>query len=424
MKVLLIQTFHYRRGGDCTYTFALADLLREQGHDVSFFGMHHPENLPCDQDRFFVEHIDFAELARHQSPWNAVRVLSRSIYSYSARRKLSDLLREIRPDVAHLQNIHSHLTPSILHALRDAGIPAVWTLHDFKLICPDSHLRSHGRVCEDCKGNRFYSCVLKRCKKGSFAASLVAALEAGVHSLLDLPSLVGRFISPSEFLRDKFVEFGWPRERLAHVPNFLPRELLSDWGVEDGGYALFLGRLEPWKGVHTLLAACARLPDLRLILAGDGSARSDLEATIARQQLTGTRLAGHLEGRALRELLARASFVVAPSEGYENCPYSVMEAMAAGKPVLASELGGHPELVTDGETGLLVEPGDPAMLADALGRLASDAQLRRRLGNNGAMVARRRFSPERHYERLFPLYEHAREGTPVADSGTPALQLR
>ena len=408
MKVLLIQTFHYRRGGDCTYTFSLADLLRARGHEVSFFAMHHPKNLPCDQERYFVEHIDFAAVARRKSLRNGARVLSRSIYSFSARRRLAELLRQVRPDIAHLQNIHTHLTPSVLHALRDAGVPAVWTLHDYKLICPNTHLLSHGRICEACKGNRFYSCVVKRCKKGSYAASLVAALEAGAHRFLDLPSLVSRLIAPSEFLRDKFVEFGWPKDRFAHVRNFLLREQLAEAGGEDGGYALYLGQLERWKGVHTLLAACERLPQLRLVLAGDGSERANLERTVAERRLSGVSFAGHLDGGRLHDVLRGASFVVVPSEWYENYPYSVMEAMAAGKPVIASRIGGLPELVEDGETGFLVAPGDAAMLGDTLDRLASDPLVRRRLGESGRVRALEWFSPDRHYESLARFYDDAR----------------
>jgi glycosyltransferase involved in cell wall biosynthesis len=375
---------------------------------VSFFAMKHPKNLPCDQERYFVEHIDFAELSRRKSVRNGARVLFRSIYSVSARRRLGELLREVRPDIAHLQNVHAHLTPSVLHALRDAGVPAVWTLHDFKLICPNTHLLSHGRICEACKGNRFHSCVVKRCKKDSYAASLVAALEAEAHRFLDIPSLVSQFIAPSEFLRNKFVEFGWSKDRLVHLRNFLHRDQFAEASGEDGGYALYLGQLAPWKGVRTLLAACERLPRMRLVIAGDGSERAELERTVAERHLSGVRFAGHLDGSQLRDLLRGCSFVVAPSESYENCPYAVMEAMAAGKPVIASRIGGLPELVEDGETGLLVEPANASVLAEALDHLNTDTVLRRQLGDGGRRSAFARFSPDEHYERLARLYDNAR----------------
>lgn len=413
MRILLVQTYHYPRGGDCTYTFALADLLRSRGHDVSFFAMKHPMNLPCAEEGYFVEHIDFREMVANQNPWNAARVLARSIYSVVARQRLAGLLRDMEPDVAHLQNVHGHLTPSVLHALRDAGVPAVWTLHDYRLICPNSHLLSHGKICEDCKGGKFRSCIVRRCKKGSLAASTVAALEARVHSFLDLPGLVSTFVSPSRFLQEKFVEFGWSRERLVHIRNFLTREQLDRPSGDDRGYALYLGQIESWKGVGTLLAAAGRVPEVPVVFAGDGTARADLERAATASGIGNVRFEGHLSGERLREIVEGASFVVVPSECYENCPYSVMEAMAAGKPVVATRLGGLPELVADGVNGFLVDPGNDAALANAMRRLAGDPALRDALGARGRERALAEFSPDLHYHRIHAVYETA--------LGTPAM---
>jgi glycosyltransferase involved in cell wall biosynthesis len=407
MKVLLVNTFHYHRGGDCTYTFSLADLLRRGGHDVRFFGMHHPENLPHPDSRYWVDAIDFVDANRSKNPRNAFRVVSRAIYSTQARDRIARMLEDVRPDVAHLQNLHAHLTPSILEPLAERGIPAIWTLHDFKLICPNSHLLSNGTVCESCRGHRYHQCVLKKCKKGSRLASIVAALEATVHQFLGIRKKVSRFVSPSRFLRDKFLEFGWPEEKLGHVRNFLPEERLGGRPTfADEGYVLYFGQLEPWKGVGTLVRAMAGLGDRLLVVAGDGTERAALEAEAVRSGAK-VRFTGRLSWDTLRPMIEKAAAVAIPSECYENCPYTVMETMAMGKPVLATNLGGLPELVEDGVTGVLVRPKDPSHLREALERVLSDAVVRRRMGEAARERAVAEFDPALHYDRILDLYRNA-----------------
>jgi len=406
MKVLLVNTFHYFRGGDCTYTFALADLLRSHGHQVYFFGMHHPKNLDCDQQDYFVDYIDYVELNKDKNLKNGIKVLARSIHSKQARERIAKLLDHVRPDIAHLQNIHAHLTPSILYDFEERNIPVVWTLHDYKLICPNSHLLCNGQICESCKGGSFHMCTLKKCKKRSYAPSLVATLEAYVHKYQRVTDKVSRFISPSRFLLDKFVEFGWDRNRLTFIRNFLPPPILSADGsrVTDGQYVLYAGQLETWKGVHTLIRAAKELPHVRIKIAGDGSLRSTLQEYATRHTTANVEFLGHLQQQELAAVMQSCSLVVVPSEWYENCPYSVMEAMAFGKPVVASRIGGLPELVEHGQTGILVSPGDVDSLTQAISRLWFDPGIRMQMGTSARERAIQDFAPECHYEQIMALY--------------------
>jgi glycosyltransferase involved in cell wall biosynthesis len=406
MKVLLANTYHYLRGGDCAYTFALAELLRSRGHEVYFFAMRHPKNVRCDQEDYFVDHIDYVELNKDKNLKNGLRVLARSIYSKQARERIAKLLDHVRPDIAHLQNIHAHLTPSIIYEFETRDTPIVWTLHDYKLICPNSHLLSNGQICESCKGGRFYMCTLKKCKKGSYRASLVASLEAYVHRYQRVTDKVSRFISPSRFLRDKFVEFGWDPNRLTFIRNFLPPQILSTDAsqVTDGQYILYAGQLETWKGVHTLIRAAKELPHVRIKIAGDGSLRSTLQEYATRHAIANVEFLGHLRQEELAAVMRSCSFVVVPSEWYENCPYSVMEAMTFGKPVVASRIGGLPELVEDGHTGILVSPGDVESLAPAIDRLWSDTGIRLQMGALAKQRAIVDFDAECHYERIMAMY--------------------
>jgi glycosyltransferase involved in cell wall biosynthesis len=410
MRILLCSNFYYRRGGDCTYLLALQKMLEEHGHETAVFSMRHPQNLPCPQEEYFVDFLDYAELNKARNPWNAVKVLGRSIWSRQAKRNVARLIADWKPDVAHLQNVHAYLTPSILGPLKAAGVPVVWTLHDFKLLCPDSHFLSNGRICEECRGGRFWRCAGNRCKKGSRAASLVAALEAYVHRWLGVFRAVDRFIAPSRFLRDKFVEFGWPAERFSVLPNFLPAgPAPRPRPAGAGTYGLYLGTLLPFKGVGTLLRALAKAAPHPFHVLGDGESRGELER-LAGELGLGDRVAfrGFVQGAELERELAGARYAAVPSECYENLPYAALELMARGVPVAASNLGGLPELVRAGETGLLFPAGAAEALAERIGTLWGDPALCAALGERARDFVRAHGDAERHLRELTAIYDGLR----------------
>jgi glycosyltransferase involved in cell wall biosynthesis len=314
------------------------------------------------------------------------------------------LLEDVQPDVIHLQNIHGHITPSILYEFESRGLPVFWTLHDYKLICPNTVLLSGDRICEACKGGRFHQCTMRKCKKDSFSASLVATAEAMVHRSQKIADKVSRFVSPSRFLLQKFREFGWVEDRLVHVRNFLPSGALDGYRYNDTGYGVYLGRLEPPKGVASFLKASSLVKGLKIKIVGEGNQRSELEQMATTLGLADVEFSGYLAGEELKEMLQNCSFVVVPSEWYENCPYSVMEAMAAGKPVVASAIGGLPELIEDGVTGFLFEMGNHVALAERMRTLAKGSVLRREMGARAYEKARAEFAPDRHYRALMDVY--------------------
>ena len=405
MRVVLCSNFYYRRGGDCTYLLGLQQLLEHHGHQTAVFSMRHPQNLPCPQEKYFVDFLDYAELNNNKNLLNVAKVLGRSIWSRQARRNIARLIAEWKPDVAHFQNIHAYLTPSILSPLKAAGIPVVWTLHDFKLLCPESHFLSGKRVCEECKGGHFWRCVKNRCKKGSRAASAVAALEAYIHRYLRISGQVARFIAPSRFLKSKFVEFGWPSDQFESWPNFLI-EMPGERRGGDGSYGLYLGTLLPFKGVETLIRALAIAPPHPFHVLGAGEMRSQLEQLVTELGLEKhIRFCGFLEGEALEREIVGARYAVVPSECYENFPYAAIELMARGIPLIASAIGGIPELVHDGETGLLFPPGDPAALAKNISGLWGDPALRARLGGNASQCIRETCDSKQYFQSLMALYE-------------------
>lgn len=408
MRVLLVNTRHRRGGGDSTYTFNLAELLRSRGHAVAFFAMQDAQNLPDENADLFVSHIDFRELNRKKSPLAAARVLGRAIYSTEARQKFRQIVERFRPDIVHLQNIHNHITPSVIMEAHRRRLPIVWTLHDYKLICPNTHLLidATGQSCEACSGGHFYQAALRRCKKGSLMASALASLEAYSHQALRIRRLVGAYLAPSRFLRDRLVRNGFSPAQVHHLPNFLPAAWTDQpeaGASPDDGSILFLGKLDALKGIYQLIEAGRLVPQVQVILAG----RIDepLASQLATFRPPNVHYAGMLSGPALHERLRRARAVVLPSLSHENQPFSILEAFAYGKPVIASRKGGNPELVPHRERGLLVAPGNVPALAESLAWMAEHPGEAAAMGRRARGYVLAHHSAEAHYQRLEAIYQ-------------------
>jgi glycosyltransferase involved in cell wall biosynthesis len=403
MRILICNSYFYRRGGAETYTLALGELLKKHGHEILFFAMEHPDNLECEQESHFVEYIDYPTINNNKTLAGAWAVLRRSVWYTEARRRIRRLIEEHRPDIVHIQNIHAHITPSIIPEILRFDIPVVWTLHDFKIICPENSFYSIDRICEECRGGRFYRCAINRCKKGSLAASTMASLEAYAHTLLNVCRKVDRFISPSIFLKSKFEEFGWTEPRIEFVRNFLPDLGQPHFGGR--GYGVFTGMLREVKGVATLLDALKKAGDPKFFIAGDGPMRAALHSQAESLCLQNLTFLGHLGKDRLAELVQDATYSIVPSEWYENCPYAVLELMAAGKPVIASNHGGLTELVEHGVTGMLFEPKNSNQLAESIRTLTDQPEKSSELGIAARRRAEAEFGPERHYESVMQVYD-------------------
>jgi len=379
-------------------------LLRANGHEVSFFAMQGLNNLPDPNSDLFVSYIDYRELNRRKNPVTAAQVMTRSIYSKEARQKFARMVERVKPDVVHLQNIHAHLTPSIIFEAKRRGLPTVWTLHDYKLVCPNSHflIDQTGEICEACRGGQFWQAARKRCKKGSLLASGMASLEAYAHQMMNVRGKVDAFLCPSSFLRTKLLENGFDAAKTHHLPLFLPQDAFA-YTPEDEGYLLFLAKLEPLKGIFPLLDAARRVPHVNVVLAGrvDEPLQSQLP-TLLPSNVT---YAGFKGGQELADLRRGARALVLPSLWYENQPLSILEAFALGKPVIASDLGGMRELVGENERGLLTAMGEPDALADAMNWMVDHPSDARVIGRRAFQYAKENHSPEKHYRQLMDIYQ-------------------
>lgn len=401
MKVLHVNKFVYRRGGAEAYMLDVANLQRGAGHDVELFGMQHPDNLDVRFAEHFPSNMELEPMPPGMLP--KLRGAARMLWSTSARRGMAAVLAAFRPDVVHLHNIYHQLSPSVIAPAVAAGIPVVMTLHDYKLACPTYLFLADGQVCEACLGGHFLQAPRRRCKNGSLGASAMAAFELAVHTRTGAYGGVDQFLCPSSFMRDKMTQAGVYPDRLRVLHNFvdvtgIPRT------TGPGGPVVYASRLSHEKGVDVLVRALAHLPGVRLELAGDGPERHALEV-LAEQVAPGrVTFHGRVPKDRVRELMACAGVVAAPSRCYENQPLMVLEALAAGVPVAGSALGGIAELVRDGETGALARPDDPVDLARALSEVLDAPERAVRLGAAGRSLVVDAYDPDRHLADLDGVY--------------------
>lgn len=427
MKILLVNKFHYRKGGAETYYLTVGSELERMGHEVAYFSMKHPNNLPCKWDRYFVTQREYNDV---KNPLSAARDGIALIYSPEAKRNFQALCEEFRPDVVHLNNVHRQITLSILDApyLKEHHVPVFYTAHDYVTVCPGYlMLDGEGRVCDAClEDGKYRHCIENRCVKGSRAKSALAALEASFNRSHHSNERIDRAIAPSRFMRSKLIEGGWPEGKVLALQNFADDAILArasgvagDVTDRESPYLLFFGRLSAEKGVDVLLrafdAAAPLLPrDMRLIVVGDGPDAAEFrELAASLDSAPRIEFAGYQTGDALQTYVERASLAIASSRCRENMPYSIVEAFAAGTPVVGTRIGGIPELVADGVTGFACEPGDVATMADAMVRGAEaflDAPVYVRMQESCRAYVRENCSRDKFMDQLVELYEEAVNG--------------
>ncbi|WP_045227009.1 glycosyltransferase family 4 protein [Methyloterricola oryzae] len=401
MKTLLsVNSYYYRRDGSEVVYLGHNELFQRQGWRVVPFAMRHPQNLPSEWSSYFATDVEFGE---NYSLWQKLRRVPKVIYSLEARRSIQQLLKKTTPNICHLHSIYHHLSPSILGAIHDAGVPAIMTLHDLKIACPAYHMYNQRGICESCKDGGIHQVVKQRCIKNSLALSSVIYLEGLLHKILDSYGRhIDRFVSPCQFYIDKLVAWGWPRERFVHIPNFVDVDSSAS-GHPVGQSFLYFGRLSAEKGLHTLIRA-AKAAGVGLRLAGHGPDEAGLRELAERLQAD-VKFLGHLDTDRLRDEILASRATVLAAEWYENNPMSILESFALARPVIGADIGGIPELIEHEETGWLFPSGSVEALAETLAavmRMPSS-----RIEEMGAACQRaieQNFSSARYVERITALY--------------------
>ena len=358
--LLSINNYHYVRGGAEAVFLAHNDMFAEAGWDVVPFCMLHDKNLASDWQSHFVDEI---ELGSDYGFFERLGKSIKAIYSKEAQKKIGRLLQQVKPDLAHGHNIYHHISPAILPTLSKSGVPTVLTLHDLKLACPAYRMITHDGICERCKGGRLYNAAVNRCMHGSALLSVWVTVEAYVHKMLQsYDKYVDKFIVPSRFYISKFEEWGWPGDRFVYIPNFVNGESIRP-DFRPGNDFVYFGRLSEEKGLETLIRAAVSA-EVGLQVIGTGPEEARLKS-LAAELGARVEFPGYVSGEPLFDRLRAARAIVLPSEWYENAPISLIEAYAAGKPVIGAEIAGIPELIT-AERGRTFEAFSVESLAEVL----------------------------------------------------------
>ena len=396
MKILLVNKFLYPKGGAETYVFKLGEMLTQKGHTVEYFGLENDKNIVFNNAGAYAADMDFSTgISKNlTAPFKI-------IYSRDAAKKIRKVLEDFNPDIVHLNNIQFHLTPSIIletdkyrkKTKRDVKI--IYTAHDYQLICP-----SHGlfdtdiRVCEKCLGGNYTHCLRTKCVKGSTMKSFLGMADAYVWKMSKAYSYIDKIICPSRFLKDKLDVQKRFADKTVALHNFIEDKKTD--AVEKDDYVIEFGHLSRDKGTNTLLEVAKRMPDVKFVFAGYGAAVDDMK------DIPNAEYVGFKTGDELFSLIKRAKCSVYPSEWYENCPFSVIESQMFCTPVVGSRMGGIPELIKEGETGLTFEAGNPDDLEKKLRYLLEGEGVLQQFTDNCKYTDFE--TPETYYDKLLKIY--------------------
>lgn len=393
-RVLLVNKFYYRRGGDCVYLLNLEKILRDNGHEVAVYAMDYPHNITSEWSDYFASEISF-----QGGPIHKLMAAGRALGLGDINKSFNAMLDKFRPDVVHFNNIHSYLSPRIVQLAHRRAIRTVWTMHDYKLLCPSYSCLHDGKICESCIGRDKKYVLKNRCMKGSLAASVIAMIEAGRWKRNTLTECTDTFICPSEFIASKMRQDGFPDDKIVTLNNFIDPAIdvsTRIFSQKRDDYYVYIGRLSEEKGVETLLKAAASLP-YNLKIAGDGPLADTLHKKYACHD--NIEFLGHIGGKEVNELLSASRFAVVPSEWYENNPLSIIESLCAGTPVLGADTGGIPELIT-AENGMTFPSADIVSLISAIENMWNSSFDYEAISRNATY----RFNPERYYMAINKIY--------------------
>ncbi len=401
MKILLINNFHYRKGGSEAVYFNMAEMLVRHGHEVIFFSCIDPKNEPSQQSGYFV-----AGNASLPKICGAIRYF----YNREAKRNLERLIIKERPDIAHVHLFWGGISPSIFGVLQKHRIPLVHTAHDYRMVCPAYTFRTHsGKVCEECRGRYFYKCMLRRCSKGNIIQSGIMAAEMYIRNSFFNPIRnIDGFVFVSNFSESKhkyhMPEFADTKSIVAY--NTIPPLDQKFISSKHGEYFLFLGRLSNEKGINTLVESFLSQKNINLKIVGTGPEEDRLKVRVMDAGANNIEFAGYRNGDALKAIIRDSAFIIVPSECYENNPMTIVEAYSAGIPVIGARIGGIPEIVDDGRTGFLFTSGDSAALSKCIQKAAAltDEEYAE-MSRNALEFAANNFSEDKNYEKLINLYQ-------------------
>lgn len=390
MKILLIHNQYQIRGGEEHNVKQIKELLEEKGHSVILYML---DNLGINSFSF----------------WQRLFLPLQILFSFKSYREVINLIKNRAPDIAHIHNIFPLISPSIYYALKRMNVPVVQTVHNYRLLCPNGlFLNNEGKICEKCKRGNFFNAVIGKCYRNSYIQTFGMVLTLYLHrKLKTFTNKIDVFISPSNFLKKKLIEGGIPEEKIVIKPHFTKCKEVKP-SYEFDNCAVYMGRLSREKGLFTLLKTWEEIPDITLKIMGNGPIRSELENFVIQKGITNVEFLGFIGGPKRFEVLKKAMFLIFSSECYENFPYAIIESFACGTPVIASRIGAVAELIKEGITGFLFEPGNPNDLLQKISMSIGNKELLLKMKHNARKLAEEQYSENIGYKNLMKVYQKAK----------------
>lgn len=402
MNVLIVNKFLYLNGGSETYILELGKLLQKEGHEVQYFGMQDERNILGNNVQSYTSNMDF-----HGGRLSKLLYPFKIIYSVEARRAIRKVLDDFCPDVVHLNNFNFQITPSVIFEIRKyekqtgQKVKIVFTAHDYQLVCPNHMMRcpKTEENCSKCIDGAYLNCAKGNCIHGSKVKSILGSVEGYFYRVFKAYDKMDTVICPSRFIQLQLEHNPQLKGKTVWLQNFSTIQMAQEHQkeVQAEEYVLYFGRYSKEKGIETLIKACTELPGVKFVFAGKGP----LEELVNRTANIENR--GFLSGTGLEDLIRGAKFSIYPSEWYENCPFSVMESIQYGTPVLGADIGGIPELVKDGINGELFESGNIEELKKKILKLWNDEEVCKKYSK--ACVQTYFDSVEEYSRKLLELYK-------------------
>jgi len=399
LKILLVHKFHRLTGGAELFYFEVARVLKENGHKVAFFTTYDDDNASTGDPVYSVPAPDYASDGLFKKLIGSIDIF----FSGSKKRKMLEAIDEFKPDVVHAFAVHVHLTPSVLEAAKERNVPVIMSCNDYKHICPNYKLFDGDKLCEACKGERFYNAVIKKCCKDSLIFSTASMVESYVHKYKGIyESCVDKYLFASQFMLNKTKEF-WADKDVNYGVLQNPFDSGDYQPKYSGDYALYFGRIISEKGVDRILDA-AKQSDVLIKIVGDGPDLELLRSRCKNEGINNIEFVGAKWGEELKAILLNAKFVIIPSLWHENFPYVIFQSFACGKPVIGSDRGGIPELIGD-DKGIVFDPNNAASLVHAVNELWSNDSKCAEMGELARTYIESNFTDDIFYKNIMDNYK-------------------
>lgn len=405
MKVLEINVFNYRFGGSEAVMLNTTDILRENGHEVIHFSLKWNKNLPSPQEKYFPESKE-----TRKGLFKSINNIIGYFYHKEAAEKLDKLLCDEKPDIAQIHLLWGQITPSVLPVLKKHHIPVIFTIHEYRMVCPNYTFRNgSGQICEQCKGRKFWKCITNKCCQGNYLLSTMMAAEMYFrNAFLYPPNYINGLIYVSNFAKQQLEKFMPPLRNKDNIILYnLSDHIYDSVNIPSTPrYYLYFGRLSYEKGIGTLVNVMIKHPEYNLKIVGTGAEEQILNKQILESGCSNIEMLGFKKGKELQSLVRNAYFIIVPSEWYENNPMTIIEGYSASTPVIGARIGGIPEIIKDSETGYLFTSGSESDLESILHKADTLSEndymdIRRQ----ALSFAKKNFSRENYYPRLIKFFE-------------------